>query len=209
MTATDSNGSLTATQTFTWNVAASGPEVTIAINGTLDHAAAVALLGGGPIPVVVTLWHASAGFHDVTLELPGTSAYKSALSQSSSGLAGQNQVFVQLANGGSATLWLTALQASAAEDDVQLLALVDGNTPIAGDGHLTNEQVTFEKDIKNADTPAGMADRIPPTAITPTIVTLNVALNEGQQITVTARGDNQDTGEVKFKCDAVMYLRST
>ncbi len=83
---------------------------------------------------------------------------------------------------------------------MQLEAFVDGDTAIAGDGHLTNEQVTFEKDIKNADTPEGMKDRIPPRTITPTTVTLNVTLDKGQKITITNRGDDIDTtGLVKFQ----------
>ena len=184
VTATDSDGSLTATQTFTWDVSASGPEVTIAINGTLDHADDVGSVGGrAPIPVVVTLLHATPGEHNVTLELPGESSVLSSL----------DRTFVQLADGSSATLWLTALQASAAEDDVQLLAFVDGNTAIAGDGKLTNEQVTFEDKIQNADTPKGMNPRIPRSVITPTKVTLNVTLTNGQAISLTIAGNDLDT----------------
>ena len=193
VTATVSDGSLTASQTFTWDVSASGAEVTLAINGTLDHAGGVALVGAGATPVVVTLLHATPGEHDITLELPGESADLSSLSQTA----------FQLIDGGSLTVWLTALQPSAAEDDVQLLAFVDKdpqdpNPPIAGDGHLTNEQVTFAKDIKNADTPAGMADRIPPTAITPTTVTLNVTLTKGQVINLTVHGNSPANGDADF-----------
>ena len=82
---------------------------------------------------------------------------------------------------------------------MEIKAFVDGNTAIAGDGHLTNEQVTFMKDIKNADTPEGMADRIPPRKTTETTVTLNVTLDKGQKIVVDNVGDNVDTtGRVKF-----------
>ena len=138
--------------------------------------------------MVVSLSDATAGEHTVTLELPGESSVLSSLSQTT----------LQLVNGATQTVWLTALQPSVAEDDVQLEAFVDGNTAIAGDGHLTNEQVKFEADIKNADTPEGMKDRIPPTAITPTTVTLNVTLTKGQAITLAVHGNSQANGDAEF-----------
>ncbi len=147
------------------------------------------MLGGAPLPVVVSLSDATAGEHTVTLQLPGESSFLSSLSQTT----------LQLINGATRTVWLTALQPSVAEDDVQLEAFVDGDTAIAGDGHLTNEQVTFEKDIKNEDTPEGMKDRIPPRTITPTTVTLNVTLTKGQAVTLVVAGSSKTAGEAEFR----------
>jgi len=176
-------------QFFGWDVNPPTPEVTFAINNTLDHSDDVALVGGGPIPVTVTLHHSDPSkMHTVEVELQGSTAGMASLADPETGESGQNQVFMQLAEGGSATLWLTPLLASAAEDDVFLAAFVD-NQPADG-GKLTNEQVTFEKDIKNADTPEGMADRIPPRKTTDTIVKMNVTLTKGQAINFKVIGQD-------------------
>ena len=87
-------------------------------------------------------------------------------------------------------MWLTALQPSVKEDDVRLEAVVDGAAQPAGKGNLTNEQVTFADHIKNADTPEGMKDRIPPRVVTNTTVKMKVTLDKGQKIVFAVRSDN-------------------
>src|SRR5262249_35398342 len=162
---------------FEWDVTApapdgSTPEVTIAVNNTLDHSDDIALLGAAPIPVMVTLLHADpTKMHTVEVELPveDGSADKASLSRSPSGAPAGDDVFVQLANEGSATLWLTALQSSLAQDDVKLLAFVDNNPQPAGKAADTIENLTFQGQdpkthhfqVRAADTPEGMTDRIP------------------------------------------------
>src|SRR5262249_54228368 len=160
----------------------------------------VTLLGAAPVPVKVTLQDADLSKqHTVEVDVADESLGMASLSLSPSGAPSGDAVSVPLGVGGSAMLWLPALQPSVAEDDVHLVAFVDpvpgGAKPaIAGDGHLTNEDVTFEKHIRNQDTPQLMEhDRIPPNRVTQTTVTLNVTLTKGQVINLTVHGNSKET----------------
>jgi hypothetical protein len=193
-TVTDTSNQ-TASQTFTWQVSSSSaPQVILAINGTVDHSDDVLGVGAAQAtPVVVTLQNASPGPHTVQINIP-------------SGRSQLDEPTLQLYNGGSATINLTALQTSAAEDDVQLVALADGAQ--AGDGKETNEDITFPDPIQNADTPAGMPPRIPKsntTVATPVTVTLSVPLvKSGETVTVKPNyygppaGWGKATGSIAF-----------
>ena len=196
------DGVTTLTQQFGWSVTATAePTVTLDVNGTPTHTDDVALLGAAPIPVVVTLHGDGPGLHEVDLQLPATDG----------GRAEMSQTTLWLANGGSATVWLTALQASAAEDDTVLQAFVDPPAPgvvgfFAGEAKLTIDVLTYDSNVDDkgivhvraADTPVGMADRIPPRKVTNIGFTLSVALTERQQIDFKVDGQNTDNGEVNF-----------
>ena len=84
VTVSASDGPLSASQTFTWNVTAGTPEVTLAINNTLDHSDDLMLLGAAPIPVLVTLQHAGPGEHYVTLNCRAIPWIASSLSETAS-----------------------------------------------------------------------------------------------------------------------------
>ena len=198
------DGVTSLTRQFGWSVTATAePTVTLDVNGTPTHTDDVALLGAAPIPVVVTLRGDGPGMHEVDLQLPA----------SDEGRAELSQTVLHLVNGGSATVWLTALQASGAEDDTVLQAFVDPPAPgvvgfFAGEAKLTIEVLTYDSNVddkgivhvKAADTPVGMADRIPPRTLTKLNFTLSVTLTEGQEIDfMVDNGGNVNNGKVQFK----------
>jgi hypothetical protein len=183
-TVTASEGGLSTSQTFVWNVTSSlAPRVIVAINNTTDHSNDVLILGAPAVPVLVTLQNAGSGTHEVDLSV-------------ASGYASLSQTVLQLTSGGSATVYLTALQASAAEDDVRVLAVVNGNN--AGDEKATIEDVTLDP-VNAADTPTGMKDRIPPRVVTKVKYTFSTKLaKSGEKIDFRVDGQSNVNGEVKL-----------
>ncbi len=186
VTVTASAEGLGTSQSFTWDVSNSfAPQVTLAINGTLDHSDDVAFVNPAtPMPVVVTLNDAGPGIHQVTITIP-------------SGRSILDSYTFQLADGGSTTVTLTPVQASAAEDDVILLASVDGQA--AGQGAETNEILTLPSHIRAADTPADMGDRIPDVNPTSFTVGLSVPLtHSGERVILNVTGQSSANGTVNF-----------
>jgi hypothetical protein len=171
-----------ASTTFTWQVTTA--TVTLGINDTIDHSDDVALVNQPAIPVLVTLTNASPGVHHVTITIP-------------SGLSTVDQPSLLMSPGGSTTIWLTPLAPSATEDDVTLLAQVDGTA--AGQANETNELVTFPSDLRAADTPADMVDRIPDVNPTESYILLSTPLlHSGEKLFLQCTGQSADTGTVIF-----------
>jgi hypothetical protein len=110
VTATVSDGTLSASQTFTWQVTSgAAPQVILAINGTVSHSDDVGVVNPSvTIPLTITLQNASADqMHTIQISIP-------------SGRSEVSQSQVELANGGTTTIWLTPVQASQAPDDVDI-----------------------------------------------------------------------------------------
>ncbi len=188
VTATVSDGYGSASTTFPWYVhssSSSAAVVTLAINGTLDHSDDVAFVNPSiAIPVVVTLLNAGPGIHNVIINIP-------------SGRSVVDQSDLQMNDGGSVTIMLTAVVASQEADDVALIASVDGVE--AGSGRETNEQVTLPGDIRAADTPDDMPDRIPDVNPTMFQVTLSTPLDgTGEKVILQVSGQSAATGTVAF-----------
>jgi hypothetical protein len=192
VTASVSDGTKSASQTFTWDVTNPGPQpphVDLAINNTLDHGDDVAIMDEDqPVPILVTLEDSVPGLHTVTISIP-------------SGESTVDQPTLHMMDGGSETIYLTPVQASAVADDVLLVAFVDGVN--AGDNKETNETVKFSPNVKAPDTPAGMPNRIPPRVWTKIQVTLGVDLTKsGEDLIygVAGQSDQSDlNGKVVFQ----------
>ncbi len=151
----------------------------------MDHSDDVLIVGSTmPSPVVVTLNNAGPGLHAVTISIP-------------SGKSSLNTYSFELANGMSTTIYLTAVDGSSSVDDVELLATVDGAA--AGEGYETNEVLTLPTDIRAADTPDGMLDRIPDVNPTTFSVGLSVPLTgSGERVMLNVTGQSAATGTVEF-----------
>jgi hypothetical protein len=191
VTATVSDGSLSTSQTFSWQVTSSSPaKIILAINDTMDTSDDLAFINDGQpvqaVPVEVTLQNASAGLHQITLNT------------TPSGRVSLNITSFQLGNGGTTTVMLTPLQLSQAEDDVTLLALADGNQ--GGDAKLTVEKLGMDNHIRGKYTPANMPDRIPPRTWTDVDITLSVPLKKsGKGVDITLSGASVANGDASFK----------
>jgi hypothetical protein len=189
--ATDTSN-LSASQTFTWQVPCeSAPQVLISFDGQPvgdDYLAGVD--PSTPIPVTLTLVNATPGLHTITLS--NNPSGESALSKST----------LLLANGGSATVQLTPEEESTSFDDDLLVAFVDGKE--GGDGKGTNAKVTIAGEtidghVKNADTPKGMADRIPPRKYTQVAVTVTPTLKDAKVVVFNILNGSQANGEASFE----------
>jgi hypothetical protein len=102
-----------------------------------------------------------------------------------------------LANGGSATITLTAVTPSSVADDVGLFAYCDGQA--AGSGKETNEIVTLPAHIRAPDTPAEMGDRIPDVNPTSFYVGLSVPLTgTGEMVMLVVNNQSAANGTVAF-----------
>jgi hypothetical protein len=174
VTVTASDGTLSASQTFDWDV--SKPMVLLAIRGTQDHSDDILLVNPAtPVTVQVTLLNASPGLHQISLSI------------TPSGASTVDQPSFQLVNGGTLTVSLTPVAQSGADDDITLLAMADGQA--AGQQKETNADLTITEHITAADTPAGMPDRIPPTVNVLTPVKVTVAPNLGnKQLFLSVKG---------------------
>ncbi len=182
VTATVSDGYGSASTTFPWNVGSHDSyeaEVTLEINDTADHSDDVAILGAPAIPMIVTLENAGPGLHSVNLSVP-------------TGQVSIDELDLEMEDGGSATVWLTPVEVSEEDDDVEIMTLADGKA--AGEGKMAVVAVTLPK-IRNADTPTKMKDRIPPRVTT----TLAVAISPdvwatGKKFTFTVQNQSAVNG---------------
>jgi hypothetical protein len=170
----------------------------IEVNGTSNTSDDITLLDPGvfeqPIPVLVT----NTG--------TGTSTFQIQVTPDSAGTV--DQTTVTLAPNGSATLTFVPQAVSKSANDVSINAFVDGQ--IVGSGSLTVVSVTLPQDIRNTDTPAGMPDRIPPTAITPIDVQVTPDLSgSGQSITLAANNQNANIGTVSIDGGDTLELTSS
>jgi hypothetical protein len=189
VSASVSDGAKSTSQSFTWEVtspASEPPRVDLAINNTLDHGDDVAIMGEDQaVPILVTLEDSAPGMHTVTISIP-------------SGESTVDQPTLHMMDGGSETIYLTPVQASAVADDVLLVAFVDGVN--AGDNKETNETVTFTPNLQAGDTPKGMPNRIPPQEWTKIQVTLGVDLTKsGENLIYAVAGQSELNGKVVFQ----------
>ncbi|HVC94046.1 MAG TPA: putative Ig domain-containing protein, partial [Pirellulales bacterium] len=186
VTVSVNGGGFTDTQTFNWTVVSSSqPYVEIAIEDTVstddDFTANLQ-----PIPARVTLYDLVAGEHDVQIVVP------SGLST----ISGGNLV---LTDGQSAEITIVPLQYSQKENDVVLLAQVDGKK--AGVAKETNAKITITP-VRNPDTPKGMPDRIPPREFTRIDVTVTPTM-KGKKLTAEVIGQSDARGRTEFKAPGV------
>jgi hypothetical protein len=190
VTVTATDGTMTASQSFTWTVTdGEAGGVTLAVNGTTDHSDDVLILGADPVPVVVTLQGAGPGQHTVTLALvtDGPDAGAATLDTQS----------LELADGGSATVYLTAQEASTEADANEIVAYIDGEQEEAGNNKFTIEKVTMPEHVRADDTPAGMADRIPPRVQTAVNVVMSADLSKTpERVWFKVNGQSANNGEV-------------
>jgi hypothetical protein len=185
-TLTVTGGGASDSQTFNWEVlSGSAPIVLFAINDTLRHDDDLALLNPAtPLDVQVTLYDPGAqGPQSVSLSIP-------------SGLSSLSSSLLQLSDGQTASVTLTPLQMSQQDDDVVLVAFVGGQQ--AGQGKAVNMgsltiATSQNNKIRNADTPTGMADRIPNRVNTPYTLTL-VGPATGKTFVVQVLGASFDNG---------------
>jgi hypothetical protein len=181
------DGTETESRTFNWTVLrGSTPDALIGIWGTLDPDDDVLpFLPDSATqitaPMQVTLYDPAPGLHDVTVDISGNNV---AMDQSE----------FQLYDGQAATLNLTPFAAADTPDTV--VVKVDG--VVVANALLAVPSLTFTKDVTNADTPAGMPNRIPPRVTTPWQVTVGGQLAPGQLLTVRAAGDSNDNGNFSF-----------
>ncbi len=180
VTASVSDGYGSASTTFPWNVGSRDSyeaEVTLEINDTADHSDDVAILGAPAIPMIVTLENAGPGLHSVNLSVP-------------TGQVSIDEPELEMEDGGSVTVWLTALEVSQEDDDVEIMALADGKA--AGEGKMAVAAVTLKK-IRDGDTPQGMPDRIPPRTWSFDGVTIFPAM-PGKQFKFSVQNQSDENG---------------
>ena len=172
---------------------AAGGTVTISINNTADTSDDVTVLSPAQtIPATVTLNGASG-----TVQL----------SVSPAGRASIDQTTLNLTSGVPATVTITPLKVSQAPNDVQIVATFNG-VPV-GQGKLTIVGITIPP-ITNADTPAGMPNRIPPTAKTPIQITVAPDLTgSGQSITLAKIGNSGANGDFTIDGSASEAISKT
>lgn len=186
VTVTYTGGGATDTKMFTWTVLGnSSPHVLIASNGTLRPGDDITVIDPAtPIPALVTLLNAGSGVHSVQLSVTPTG--RSTLSNS----------LLSLSSGDSAEVMITPQQVSQAEDDVQIVARLNGQA--VGEKKLTNADIKFVQKIRAPNTPTGMADRVPPRVVTTFEFTLGPAL-VNKKVFLTVEGFSNDNGDVNFK----------
>ena len=116
-------------------------------------------------------------------------------SSTGSGAVSLSQTSVTLAGGASTQISITPTADSSSPNDVQIIAS-QGGTQV-GECSMTVVGVTIPMGIRNADTPAGMPDRIPPRVNTPVPVTITPDLvGSGQSVTLAVVGQNGSSGTV-------------
>jgi hypothetical protein len=191
----DSDGGETSSNsvTFAADSPPPAPTATVAINNTADTSDDITVLSPAQtIPATVTLNGASGSVH---------------LSVSPAGRASIDQTTLNLTNGVPATVTITPLQVSQAANDVKITATFNGSQ--VGQGSLTIVSVTIPA-ITNADTPAGMPNRIPPTATTPIQITIAPDLTgSGQSITLAKSGNSSTNGDFTIDGNATEAILKT
>jgi hypothetical protein len=95
--------------------------------------------------------------------------------------------------GGTGTLTVIPLSPSQAVNDVTISASI--NSAQVNSVQVTIASVDLQQDVRNADTPSGMADRIPPRVATPfqVYVSPNLA-GSGQSVALEAVGPSNGSG---------------
>jgi hypothetical protein len=122
------------------------------------------------------------------------------LSVNPSGAASLSENAVDLAAGESTEIIITPRADSAAPNDVHLIAM-QGNTQV-GEDDMTIVSVTIPQDIRNADTPTAMVDRIPPRVDTPIPIQVTPSLS-GSGLSVTLVVLNQDENHGSITLDGL------
>jgi hypothetical protein len=100
---------------------------------------------------------------------------------------------------GSVILDVTPTGDNLTANDIQIL--VRHNGIVVGQGQMTVVSVTIPEHIRNADTPAGMVDRIPPgaTNLTPALFTVGPNLaGSGQSVRLSFTGQSAANGTAIF-----------
>ena len=211
------------TQTFTFTATAAGETLSAYVDGYDGDEQASATLAG-------TLAHVDINDtadtkDDITLFNPASSPqpYTQTINArvTNNGPAGTLQLAVTpagsatlsmnsviLAAGASAEVTITPTAVSRAPNDVSVTA-TEQNAQI-GAGSLTIVSVTMPPDIRNADTPAAMPDRIPPRANTPAHITVTPDLaGSGQSVTLAINGQNATNGSATIGGAATADITTT
>jgi hypothetical protein len=153
------------------------PTLFLSINDTAGTSDDIAVLNPPQaIPAQVLLVGASG-----TVQLSAAPAGRVAISPTT----------LSLASGVPAEVTITPLQQSQAAEDVQITATFG---TVTATGNMTVVNVVFPA-IRNADTPAGMPDRIPPGVDTPVQVIVQPDLTgSGQSVTLGKRVAGGNSG---------------
>jgi len=178
------------------------PSVEIDINDTSDKSDNITLFNPIPdaqaytqtIPAKITNLGVTEGTFQLSVDPPGAAT----LSQTS----------VDLTGGASTEITITPQADSSAPNDVHIIAQQGGIQ--VGEDDMTIVSVTFSQDIRNADTPAGMVDRIPPRVGTPVNVVVTPDLSgSGQSVTLAVDGQNTNTGTVTINGNVTAPITSS
>jgi probable HAF family extracellular repeat protein len=195
-----SNTSSPITQTV--NPEATGT-VTIQVNNTTDQTQKITLFNPPStgeaftqtIPAKITNTGTTTGTFQLSVQ-PSSAAV---LLDSS----GNPITSVSLPAGDSTEVTISPTADSSAPNDVHIIATQGGSQ--VGEDSMTIVSVLIPKDIRNADTPADMVDRIPPfgpaaTSITPisVVVSPNLA-GSGQAVTLSFLNQSDNNGFAAFE----------
>jgi hypothetical protein len=115
---------------------------------------------------------------------------------------------VTLLRGATATIIITPTAVSAAVNDVKIRAMKGG--VLVGEEDMTVVQVRVPDHVRRANTPAAMADRIPPRVDTP--ITVEVIPNlgaSGQTVTLWVFNQNANNGTVTVNGNHTLDMTNT
>jgi len=169
----------------------------IQINNTSDSTDNIALLNYAPL----ALAYIQKIPAKITNNTDSTATFQLSVQQLGKGNvalsdANENPITsVTLPANGSSEITITPTAVSSAPFDVHIIASYNGSQ--VAEDEMTVVQVTFPQHIRNKDTPAGMADRIPPGVDSKGNITVTPDLNgSGQSVTLTVTGQNDNNGTV-------------
>jgi hypothetical protein len=98
-------------------------------------------------------------------------------------------------------VFLTPLLASLAIEDVALVALLNGQ--VVAQANMANVELTITENVRAANTPQGMKDRITLRKFTPVVVTVGKGAKAGADAPffIEVEGNSSDNGVAKFNVD--------
>lgn len=142
-----------------------------------------------------------------TIRLQGFSG-RVDLTVSPPGAATVSPSFVNLSDGGSQVVTITPRANSGVANDVVIKALIGGTE--VGSEDMTIVGVLIPTNIRRANTPAGMRDRIPPRVGTPIAIQVTPNLTgSGQAVTLAVDNQNANNGTVTIDGSATRVLTAS
>lgn len=173
------------------------PKVDVLINSTATNSDDItALSPPQSLPVQITM-HSKPGCKPAHITLQATPGGRVTLSPTG----------LDLADGASATVTVTPGAVSLSANDVTITATVNGAQ--AGSGTLTVVDIKIAN-IRAANTPAGVVDRIPPRVDTPIQVTVSPNLGgSGQKVTLAKLNNSAANGDFTIGGSATQDVTTT